>query len=141
MNKQKTQPTNTSVEQFIAAIDDPQKREDCMTLLQLFHEITGEPAKLWGSSIVGFGSYHYKYGSGHEGGAAITGFSPRKQNLTIYVMDGFEKYKPLLEKLGKHKTSVSCLYIKRLADIDLAVLRKIVEQSVAEIKKLYPTKS
>lgn len=122
MSTQKTQPTEQNIEAFIASVGDPQKQQDSTTLVALMEEVTGEPAKLWGSSIIGFGSYHYKYESGHEGDWAITGFSPRKQNLTIYIIDGFEKYEGLMSKLGKYKTGKSCLYVKSLEDIDLDIL-------------------
>ena len=101
-------------------------------------DITGEQAVMWGPSIVGFGLYHYKYASGREGDFMRCGFSPRKQDLTVYIMSGFKEYGDLLSKLGKHKTSVSCLYLKKLADVDLAVLREMIERSVAYMDKTYP---
>ena len=99
---------------------------------------TGERAKMWGNSIVGFGSYHYKYASGHEGDWPITGFSPRKQNFAVYIMPGFERYAVLMAKLGKFKTGKSCLYVKRLEDVDETVLRRLVRRSVADMRKRYP---
>ena len=100
-------------------------------------EITGKRAKMWGDSIVSFGKYHYKYKTGREGDFFVSGFSPRKQNLTIYIMPGFSKYKTLLKKIGKHKSSVSCLYIKSLADVDLSVLKNLIQRSVEDMHKLY----
>ena len=131
MAEQKTKPTRQSVDEFLQKVEDEHKRQDCYTMLTLMHEITGEPPMLWGDAIVGFGSYHYRYASGREGDWFLTGFSPRKQNLTIYIMPGFDRYTGLLEKLGKHKTSISCLYIKKLADVDLSVLRELIASSVA----------
>ena len=135
MAELKTVKNNASVVDFIQALDDDVKKQDCMTLLSLFEECTGEKAAMWGTSIIGFGSYHYKSErSAQEGDWPLTGFSPRKQNLTIYIMPGFEAYQEELARLGKHKTSVSCLYIKRLSDIDLGVLRSIVTDSVAKMR-------
>jgi hypothetical protein len=129
MAELKTKPTEQSVEQFLQGVPDEQRRQDCFTMLELMRQITGTDPKLWGSSIVGFGSYHYKYASGHEGDSFLTGFSPRKQNLTLYLMAGFEQYDALMQKLGKHTTGKSCLYIKRLTDIDLPTLRELIQQS------------
>ncbi|MDH3693850.1 MAG: DUF1801 domain-containing protein, partial [Gammaproteobacteria bacterium] len=126
MAELKTKPTKQSIKTFIDSIEDEQKRKDCRIVLKLMRELTGEKAKMWGDSIVGFGTYHYKYKSGREGDWMLTGFSPRKQNLTIYIMPGFSKFETLLKKLGKHKTSKSCLYIKSLGDIDLDILSKII---------------
>lgn len=136
MAELKTKVTNASVLEFIHAIDDEVKRADCLVLLDLFKKITKEEPKMWGSSIIGFGSYHYKSNrSSQEGDWPITGFSPRKQNLSLYIMPGFDSAAGLLKKLGKHSTSVACLYIKKLADVDLEVLSKIISQSVTEMKK------
>ena len=139
MSDMKTKPTDASVDAFIDAIPDERKREDARAVAALMAEVTGTPAKMWGSSIVGFGSYHYRYASGREGDFMETGFSPRKQALTLYIMAGFSAYPDLLARLGKHSTGKSCLYIKRLADVDLAVLRELVERSVAFIRKKYPS--
>jgi len=138
MAELKTRPTGGAREAkaFVAAIADPAARADAETLLKLMREVSGQPPKLWGDSIVGFGSYHYKYASGREGDWFPIGFSPRKANLTIYVLAGFERHAALLTKLGKHKTAKSCLYVKRLADIDLAVLRRLLEDSLAQIAKI-----
>ncbi len=129
----KTKQNKASVTGFLRGIEDPQRRKDCRAVLELMKEVTGSRPKMWGDSIVGFGSYHYKYASGREGDWFVTGFSPRKANLTLYIMAGFSRYKELLAKLGKHKTGVSCLYIKRLADVDLAILRQLVEDSFAHV--------
>ncbi len=137
MAMQKTRETAASVEEFLNGIENRTRREDGLALLELMREVTGEEARMWGSSIVGFGSYHYVYESGREGDAMLTGFSPRKQNLAIYVMPGFSAYDSLLDKLGKHKTGKSCLYINKLADVDLKVLRTLVRRSVQVMRKKY----
>ena len=134
----KTIPTRKSATDFVNAQDD-QRRKECRAVMKIMRRITGKNAKMWGSSIVGYGSYHYKYASGREGDFMITGFSPRKQALTLYVMDGFTPHKALMKKLGKFKTGKSCLYIKKLDDIDLDVLETLIERSVAKMKKKYPT--
>jgi hypothetical protein len=130
MAELKTKLTDASVEDFLDGIADERKRQDSYTILTMMQEVTGAKAKMWGDSIVGFGSYHYKYASGREADWMLVGFSPRKQNLTLYIMSGFEQYDQLLQRLGKHSTAKSCLYIKRLADVDLAVLRELVKLSV-----------
>ena len=130
MAELKTQKTDAAVDAFIDSVDDESKRADCRVVSDMMGEITGEEAAMWGTSIVGFGSYHYKYASGREGDWMLTGFSPRKQSLTLYIMSGFSEYTSLLAKLGKHKTGKSCLYIKKLEDVDLSVLRELVERSV-----------
>ncbi len=133
----KTLPTNQSVTEFINTISDEKKRQDCHTLLKLISDVTQMPPKMWGPSIIGFGSYHYKYESGREGDAGLTGFSPRAQNLTVYIVPGFEPYGDLMNKLGKYKTGVCCLYIKKLEDIDMEVLTELIKQSVEDMKKKY----
>jgi hypothetical protein len=131
----KTTVNDANVEDFINKVEDDVKRQDSLKLLKLFSKVTGEKPKMWGSSIVGFGSYHYKSEkSRQEGDWMLTGFSPRKQNLTLYVMPGFDDYHDLLNDLGKHKTSVGCLYINKLADVDLAVLEKLIKRSFAAMK-------
>jgi hypothetical protein len=135
MSDLKTRPTGQNVERFLHGIADEEQRRDCLTVLGLMREITGAEPKMWGGSIVGFGSYQYQYESGRAGDWFIAGFSPRKQNLTLYLMSGFEAYSDLLKKLGKHKTGKSCLYIKRLEDIDLAVLKELIKQSVQHAAK------
>jgi len=138
MAENKTKQTKASVESFINKIKDETVRNDCDTIIKLMKSITKEEPKMWGPSIIGFGSYHYKYASGREGDMCLAGFSPRKQNLTIYLMPGFEVQQSLLKKLGKYKTSKVCLYIKSLNDIDVKVLKEMISQSVKEMKKLYP---
>jgi hypothetical protein len=133
----KTKKTTKSVSAYIAAIKDEQKRADAKKLLALMKEVTGMKPALWGDSIVGFGEYHYKYASGRESDWPLTGFSARSQNFTVYIMPGFKEYGALLKKLGSHKHSVSCLYIKRLSDIHLPTLRRLVQVSVKEMKKMY----
>lgn len=135
MSENKTKPTNADVIEFINNVPDERKRQDSLTVLELMHEVTGEEPKLWGTSMVGFGSYHYKYASGREGDTFLTGFSPRKQALTIYITAGFAQYEALMAKLGKHTTGSSCLYVKRLADIDLDVLRELVAKSVDHMRR------
>ena len=135
MSELKTQKNDASVEAFLNTIADERKRKDSFTILELMKEITGEAPAMWGTSIVGFGSYHYKYASGREGDWMITGFSPRKQNLTLYIMGGFEQYDELLSQLGKHSTGKSCLYLKKLDDIHLDVLRELVQRSVKHMAK------
>ena len=130
----KTRPTQQSVDQFLLGIADERRRQDSYAILALMQEITGAEPKMWGDSIVGFGAYHYKYASGREGDWFLTGFSPRKQNLTIYIISGFDEYTGLLGKLGKYKTSKSCLYINRLADVDRAVLEEIIARSLGKPK-------
>lgn len=134
MAEPKTIPSDQSVEQFLQGIQDEQKRRDSFRLLELMQQVTQYEPRMWGSSIVGFGSYHYKYASGREGDSFLTGFSPRKQNLTVYIMAGFEQYQELMQRLGKHTTGKSCLYIKRLEDIDLATLKKLVKRSVEHVR-------
>ena len=137
MAELKTKPTDQSVESFLNGIPDAQKRADAFAILTVMKQVTRAEPQMWGSSIVGFGRYHYKYASGHEGDAPLTGFSPRKQNLTLYLMLGADDYTDLLKKLGKHKTGKGCLYINRLADVDLPTLKELVKQSVKHMKDLY----
>lgn len=138
MSTLKTIVNDASVTDFIDGVPDKVKKQDSFTLLELFTKITGEPPKMWGSSIIGFGQYHYKSErSKQEGDWPLTGFSPRKQNLTLYFMLGFDDHTDLLAKLGKHKTSVGCLYINKLADVDLTVLEKLIRQSYADMQKKY----
>ena len=133
----KTTPTKASADAFIDAVEGLEQRQDCRALAITMAEITGAPARMWGPSIVGFGSYHYRYPSGREGDFMETGFSPRKRALTIYVMAGFSEHEALLARLGKHTTGKSCLYIKRLADIDQSALRELIDSSVAFLRRKY----
>jgi hypothetical protein len=134
MTEPKTKATDASVTAFLNKISDPKKRQDCFTVLEIMRDVTHEEPKLWGPSIVGFGSYHYKYESGREGDSPIAGFSPRKQNLTLYLNlgSGFEEYGHLLKKLGKHSLGKGCLYIKKLDDVQLPVLKELVNKSVTK---------
>jgi len=131
MAENKTAPTDASVDEFIAAIDNKRRRADAETALAIHKEVTGLPPVMWGPSIIGFGSYHYKYDSGREGDMPAAGFSPRKSNMTFYIGDEFEDAEVLLTKLGKHKKSVACLYINKLDDVDLEVLREIIARQFA----------
>jgi hypothetical protein len=132
----KTQQNDTDVADFLNEITDEQRRDDCLTLVELFTEITGEKPKMWGQEIVGFGAYHYKGKSGHEGDWFITGFSPRKQNLTIYISAGFQKYDEIMQDLGKYKTGSSCLYVKKLSDIHPEKFRELVRRSHFDMQKV-----
>ena len=134
MAEQKTKPTNESVKDFLNQIPEPERRADCFEVAKIMEEITGEKPKMWGPSIVGFGSYRYKYASGREGDWPMTSFSPRKKDLTLYIMMGFEKHADLMEKLGKHSTSKSCLYIKRLSDVHIPTLKKLIKIGVKDLK-------
>ena len=136
-NTPKTSQHDGDVYEFLDAVENPHRREDARRVLELMREVTGEPPKMWGPSIVGFGSYHYKYASGREGEWMITGFSPRKQNLTVYIIPGFSEFAGLLAKLGKHKSSKSCLYLNKLADVDLDVLAELVRESVKIMEARY----
>jgi Domain of unknown function (DU1801) len=134
MEKLKTQKTKASVSAFLKGIADDVRRKDCQTLVRIMKRAVGAAPKMWGSSIVGFGHYHYKYASGRENDWFLAGFSPRKKDLTIYLMSGIDRHDALVSKLGKFKTAKSCLYIKRLADIDMAVLEELIAESVKHMK-------
>jgi len=131
----KTKVNNASVEGFLNTVKDEAVRNDCLEILKMMKQVTKEEPKMWGTSIVGFGTYHYKGKSGREGDWMLTGFSPRKQYLTLYLMGGLNEQTALLKKLGKHKTSVGCLYIKKLDDVDVSVLKKLISESVKVMKK------
>lgn len=139
MAELKTKKNKKSVSKFINSVADEQKRSDCEKLIKIFEEVTKEKGVMWGASIIGFGQYHYKSErSTQEGDWPLTGFSPRKQNISIYIMPGFSGYQDLLKKLGTFKVSRgSCLYVKRLSDIDAGVLKKLIKTSVADIKRMY----
>jgi hypothetical protein len=139
MAEQKTKPTEQTVTSFLENVPDEKVRKDCFDLVKLMEKATGFPPVMWGPAIVGFGQYHYKYESGHEGDSCLAGFSPRKQNISLYVM-GFDKRPALLDKLGKHKAGKGCLYVKRLSDIDQQVLEQLVKESAAYLQQLYPGK-
>lgn len=133
----KTQQNERDIVEFLNGVENEQRKADSFELLELFSRLTGEKPKMWGDSIVGFGTYHYKYSSGREGDWFLTGFSPRKQNLTIYIMPGFERYDGIMERLGKYKTGSSCLYVNKLTDVDRALLEELVVTSVKDMKKIY----
>lgn len=137
MAENKTKPTDQSVKAFINALDDEQKIADSNALIDLMKEVTGCEPKMWGSSIIGFDQYHYKYESGREGDFLKVGFSPRKREFSIYLMCSFDKNERLMEKLGKHRTGKSCLYVKRLKDIDINVLKELVEESIKFVDEKY----
>ena len=137
----KTVPTDASVDAYLAEIDDPAKRADAQALVDMMSEVTGAPAVMWGTSIVGFGQYHYRYESGREGDFLETGFAVRKRALTLYVMAGFAEHDALMARLGKYTIGKSCLYVKRLSDVDGDVLRQLVQGSVATIRARYPSPS
>jgi hypothetical protein len=139
MAELKTRKNNSSVAAFLQK-SELSKRQDCETVIGIMEEATGEKPVMWGSSIIGFGRYHYKYATGREGDWLLIGLSPRKQNVSIYFMDGFSNYEKLLAKLGKHKIGKSCLYINKLADIDMRVLTDLVRRSVKNMRKKYPGK-
>ena len=134
MAEAKTKPTNESVKEFLNKISDEERRADCFEVAKIMEEITGEKPKMWGPSIVGFGSYHYKYASGRAGDWPVAAFSPRKKDLTVYLMMGFEKRGELMEKLGKYSAAKSCLYIKRLSDIHVPTLKKLIKVSVKDLQ-------
>jgi len=132
----KTKVNDASVESFLNSVEDEQTRKDCFDILKMMKQVTKEEPKMWGASIVGFGSYHYKGASGREGDWMLTGFSPRKQNLTLYLNHGFDVHEDLLKKLGKYKTGMGCLYVKKLDDVDKKVLKELVTESVKRMRKL-----
>lgn len=134
MAELKTKPNSGSVQDFLAAIADERKRQDCIQIMGIMQAETGEQPQMWGDAIVGFGRYHYRYASGREGDWFLTGFSPRKQDLTLYILSGFDLYADLLARLGKFKLSKSCLYIKKLADVDQDVLRVLVRRSAEHMR-------
>jgi hypothetical protein len=133
MAELKTKRTGASVDEFLATLADEGQRQDCRVLLELMTRLTGRPAEMWGASIVGFGDYRYRYASGREGDWFAVGFAPRKREISIYLMPGLEGHEALLAELGKHRTGVGCLYFKRLADVDVAVLERLVAASLAAL--------
>ena len=136
----KTKETESSVIEFIESVESPKKREDAYRLLEIFTETTGYEAKMWGPSIIGFGSYHYKYPTGHEGDFMLVGFSPRKAKISLYFATGDSKREELLRKFGKHTTGKACVYINKVADIDVEVLKDLIRQSVTFLQAAYPSK-
>ncbi len=137
MSENKTKPTNVSVDEFLAAVEHDRRRNDAVTVCELMQEVTGKEPVMWGPTMVGFGTYHYKYASGREGDWFLAGFAPRKANLVVYIMSGFKGHAALMDKLGKHKTGSSCLYINKLDDIDMDILRELVRRSVEHVSNAY----
>ena len=137
MAELKTQKNGADVEEFLNAVPDNKKRVDSFRVMQLMQEVTGEEPTMWGTSIVGYGDYHYRYESGREGDWFLVGFSPRKQNLTLYIMSGFDEYDELIGKLGKYKMGKACIYVNKLEDLDEQVLRKLVKKSADHVKAKY----
>lgn len=138
MYEQKTKQTDNSVIEFIGNVENPKKREDAYRLLDIFTETTGYPAKMWGPSIIGFGTYHYKYASGHEGDAPLVGYSPRKAKISLYFATGDPGREALLQDLGKHTAAKACVYINKIADINVDVLAALINQSITFLKETYP---
>lgn len=138
MYELKTKENDNSVIEYVENIDPPKKREDAYRLLDIFTEATGYPAKMWGSGIVGFGSYHYKYASGHEGDAPLAGFSVRKAKISLYVTTGEAERETLLKRLGKHSTGKACVYLNKVEDVDIEVLKALIHESVRFLRTSYP---
>ena len=138
MAELKTKISDLSVEKFLQTVPDPDKRQDCFKILELMQEVTQEEPKMWGTSIVGFGAYHYKYKTGREGDWFLIGFSPRKKSLTLYIMAGFTQYDILLKDLGTYKTGKSCLYINKFSDVNTEILKELATASVHYMQELYP---
>lgn len=138
MSTNKTQPTDVSVVKFLTGVTPEQKRQDAFTLLEMMERLSGYQAQMWGPSIVGFGQYHYRYDSGREGDFMRIGFSPRKANISLYIIAGFEQHRELLDQLGKHKTGKSCLYVNKLSDIKLGILEQLITEELAFMAKKYP---
>jgi len=141
MSENKTQATEASVVKFITGVTPDQKRQDSFALLEMMERLSGYQAKMWGDSIIGFGEYHYKYDSGREGDFMRIGFSPRKANLSLYIIAGLDKHKSLLDQLGKHKTGKSCLYVNHLKDIKLNVLEQLITKELEYMAEKYPDKT
>ena len=140
MYELKTKENENSVIEFIENVENPRKKEDAYRLLDIFSETTGYQAKMWGPSIIGFGAYHYKYSSGHEGDAPLVGFSPRKAKVSLYFAPGESEREQLLEKFGKHTRGKGCVYINKLADVDVETLKELIIQSIKPLRKVYPEK-
>ncbi len=137
MAELKTKQTNESVVKFLNTIGDETRRKDCFEIIEIMRRVSKYEPKMWGAAIIGFGSYHYKYESGHEGDTCLIGFSPRKKNITLYIIGGVAEHQDLLNKLGKHKTSKGCLYINKLSDIDTNILEELIKISIDFLKNKY----
>lgn len=140
MSENKTKPTEVAVEEFLAGVEPDKKRQDALTLDAMFRDVTGWNPVMWGPSMIGYRAYHYVYESGHEGDSLATGFSPRKANLSIFIMPGYAEYGSILDRLGKHKMGKSCLYINKLADVDLDVLAELVKTGLTDLDKKWPVR-
>lgn len=140
MTQNKTQPTPADVDHFLDAVEPDRRREDAVTLNALFKRVTGWSPVMWGPSMIGYGQYHYRYDSGREGDFLATGFSPRKTSLSIYIMPGYADYSAILERLGKHKTGKSCLYVNRLSDVDLDVLAELIQAGLEDLGRKWPVR-
>jgi hypothetical protein len=137
MSELKTKPHDGSVQELLDRVEDPARRKDCQDVLEMMRRVTGSEPKLWGTGMIGFGQYHYKYASGTEGDWPLAGFAARKDSLTLYIMAGVERFPALLEELGKHKIGKGCLYLKRLSDVDRDVLERLVRSSVEHLREQY----
>ena len=137
MAELKTKETGASVDEYLAGVENERRRRDALVVKEIMERVTGWQPKMWGPSIVGFGRYHYKYDSGREGDYLVTGFSPRKRSLTVYIMPGFAGFSELMERLGKHKTGRSCVYINKLEDVDLAILEELIRGGVDYMRETY----
>jgi hypothetical protein len=137
MSELKTKPTDASVREVLDRVEDPARRKDCEEVVEMMRRVTGKEPRIWGTGMIGFGQYHYKYASGTEGDWPLAGFASRKDSLTLYIMAGVERFPALLQKLGKHKVGKGCLYLKRLSDVDQGVLEQLVRSSVEHVKKQY----
>lgn len=140
MAQNKTQPTTVDVDAFLSAVEPERRREDGQALNTLFKRVTGWAPVMWGPSMIGYGSYHYRYDSGREGESLATGFSPRKSNLSIYIMPGYADYSAILDRLGRHKTGKSCLYVNRLSDVDLDVLAELIQAGLDDLGRKWPVR-
>lgn len=139
MSELKTRKTGASVTAFLRSVEDPDRRRDCRRIAAMMRAATGARPAMWGPSMVGYGRYHYRYASGREGDWFECGYAPRAQNIVVYIMPGFGPFEPLMKRLGKYRTGKSCLYIKRLDDVDTDVLSKLIAESVVEIRRRYPS--
>ncbi len=140
MSANKTQPTDQTVEDFIAAVEHPTRRADAQVLDAMFRRVTGWAPQMWGPTLIGYGTYHYTYESGRAGDFLATGFSPRKANLVLYIMPGYTDFSDIMDRLGKHKLGKSCLYINKLADVDLSVVEELVKAGVDDLSNRWPVK-
>ena len=140
MAENKTKPTDVAVSEFLDAVEHPTRKADALALDEMFRRVTGWSPQMWGPTIVGYGAYHYRYESGREGDMCATGFSPRKANLSLYIMPGYQDYSEIMGRLGKHKLGKACLYINKLADVDMAVLEELVRRGVDDLDKMYPVR-